>query len=370
MSAKYFKYPSHFIITLITVLIVAILISLVFNISVLIPVKSAIKDFKMSDLYYQICHTGTQPESNEVFVVDISALRSRKAIAQVIKELDDCKVRVIALDLLFEADDRHLDNMELMNTIYSANASLVCGAELRNDSLYSSFFVDKNITQGYMNTPIRLNYETLRSYSYSKTVKNDTLNSFPYEIVNAYGINKTKTVDKIHNINFTDVKIPIINYKDIKSYENRIKDKIVIIGAATSGEDVFWTPIGNVSGPECMGMIVNTIIKSNEIKNIPNWASILFGLVTIYLYVIWCSIIHFKTPRIKPILLMLSGAIATLLLEYSNMILMHYFSFSIELIYAVLGIALAGSSLALYVAVLFLLKRLDLIKAERYIYLR
>ena len=49
---------------------------------------------------------------------------------------------------------------------------------------------------------------------------------------------------------------------------------------------------------------------------------------------------------------------------------MHYYSVSVDLLYAVLGITFAGNALALYVAVLFLLRRFDLVDPQKHIYLR
>lgn len=364
-------YPSHSVITLVTAAIVFVLVVSLFNISFLAPMKSAFKDFRLSDLYYQICNVSERPESNEVFVVDVSELRNRKAIAEVITQLDSCGVKIIALDLLFENDDRFEDNIALYEAVSTVkNSMIVSGSEVRGDSVCSSFFITKDMPQGYMNTPVRLNYETLRSFSCATVNHNDTLMSLPYAIAKSYGASRRMSADKNYNINFTDVTIPIINYKNITTFKERIKNKIVILGLATSGEDTFWTPIGSLSGPVCVAHSVNTIIQAKEISDLPQWFSIVIGLIVCYLYVVWCSYIHFRLPRIKPLLLLISVSIVAVLLEYINMLLMHYCSVSVDLLYAVLGITFAGNALALYVAVLFLLRRFDLVDPQKHIYLR
>ena len=92
MKCKYGKIKSiaeHLIIIVITFVQLGLLGTLVFNIEFLNPVSNAIKNFSITDLFFEVEHYGSHQEINQqITLVDISDVTEREKIANIIDEIN------------------------------------------------------------------------------------------------------------------------------------------------------------------------------------------------------------------------------------------------------------------------------------------
>lgn len=141
-SFRFWLHRSHLYITLGIFLFSFLVIYIPLNTSFFDPVTRAFEDFRLSDLFLRLSDRNSMPESNEIFVVDVTSIRNRKAIAETIAEVAATSPKVIALDIMFPDDDRSEDNLILMQTLDTIPATIVTASEVSDDNnVLSSFFI-------------------------------------------------------------------------------------------------------------------------------------------------------------------------------------------------------------------------------------
>ena len=86
-SFRFWLHRSHLYITLGIFLFSFLVIYIPLNTSFFDPVTRAFEDFRLSDLFLRLSDRNSMPESNEIFVVDVTSIRNRKAIAETIAEV-------------------------------------------------------------------------------------------------------------------------------------------------------------------------------------------------------------------------------------------------------------------------------------------
>ena len=73
------------------------------NLSIFNPLKQALDDFKMTDLYFELMRSNKEKELNkDIVLVDVTKLTDRNAIAKAIKDVNSCSPKVLVIDLIFE----------------------------------------------------------------------------------------------------------------------------------------------------------------------------------------------------------------------------------------------------------------------------
>ena len=81
------KWLNHIIVTALAFCIVGVLAEIALNIGFLDPAAKVIKNFSMSDVYYQILQETDEPEENgDIVIVDMSELHKRQDLAKVLHE--------------------------------------------------------------------------------------------------------------------------------------------------------------------------------------------------------------------------------------------------------------------------------------------
>ena len=86
--------------------------------------------------------------------------------------------------------------------------------------------------------------------------------------------------------------------------------------------------------------------------------------------VVTCSYLHIKYEKTDNIRITLSAILVTILLVFINLIVNHFFHYSISLIYAFTGIVLTGNALSFYVGwLLWLQEKKKLKHPEKTLYL-
>ena len=90
-------------ICVIVFLLVYVLVLASLNLSIFNPLKQALDDFKMTDLYFELMQSSKDKElNNDIVLVDVTKLTNRDAIAKAINDVNSCSPKVLMIDLIFE----------------------------------------------------------------------------------------------------------------------------------------------------------------------------------------------------------------------------------------------------------------------------
>ena len=117
-------------------------------------------------------------------------------------------------------------------------------------------------------------------------------------------------------------------------------------------------------------MITHILIHHREITEMPVWLGVVLGFLLTYCFVVTCSYLHIKYEKTDNIRITLSAILVTILLVFINLIVNHFFHYSISLIYAFTGIVLTGNALSFYVGwLLWLQEKKKLKHPEKTLYL-
>ena len=273
----------HFIVAIISLLFTAILFFLFsFNVGFLNPVRRAFADFSMSDVYYSILWQGTEPtESQDITLIDIDTLFLRRDIAQVIKQIDQYKPKVVGIDIIFEGQkfDSEGDSI-LAQTLEENIENKVIGYKLLDpesgimnfkNSLHS-YFVDNisYIQEGYTNALYSEAGTTLRMFTIFRKENGIPNYSFPAQVYSNYIEEEYKEIDTTQlndrHINFSTINFPIVRFDSIANHPELIKDRIVLIGTINEEADMHYSPIGRISGLKIQAYSVQSLIDRYEIN--------------------------------------------------------------------------------------------------------
>lgn len=73
------------------------------NLTVFNPIKKALADFSITDIYYEIQGSNGVTEINrDIVLVDMTELYDRRKIADCIEDITKCEPKVFVIDLIFE----------------------------------------------------------------------------------------------------------------------------------------------------------------------------------------------------------------------------------------------------------------------------
>lgn len=99
-------------------LIALLLGGITMNLSIFSPMTRALDDFSMTDVYYEIQRNNSIEMDTSIVLVDMTKLHNRSEIAQTIREIQQCKPRLLVIDLLFEREgDDLIGNADLISAI-------------------------------------------------------------------------------------------------------------------------------------------------------------------------------------------------------------------------------------------------------------
>ena len=184
-------------ICLIVFLLGYILVFASLNLSIFNPLKQALEDFKMTDLYFELMRSDKEKELNkDIVLVDVTKLTSRDSIAQVITDIHSCSPKVLMIDLIFER--KSFDNTEdigLMNAIEMGKDKEILSAKLTGykpekeafTNLTKSFFHEiADFKWGYSNVSQTRPGGSIRKYSLSQRLNDSISYSMAYLAACAY----------------------------------------------------------------------------------------------------------------------------------------------------------------------------------------
>ena len=284
-------------VTLLTLLVAGLMWTALSNIRMFHPIANALKNFALSDLYYDIKWPtdGTMPTemSPDITIVDIGDL-DRAGIAALLAEVNSHEPAVIGLDVMFYGfkdpeSDYILDSVaaSIPNLVTACRMIDYDAATGHYGDVEKSFFVTENSRMGYVNTEVPY-VEPVRMFSFDRILQGDTISSLSVKLAESYiqgeigrGGNANKRIDYKY-VGFNKVACD-----SVSNYSYLINNRIVLLGSLDDPTDRLNTPIHEMQGVEVVAYIVQTLVDHRIIREIPaNWYYLLV-VIMCYITVVW-----------------------------------------------------------------------------------
>lgn len=350
-------YHGYFWQLLFTLIPTALLIYVPMQFSFLDPVTIALENFSLTDLYQKFMINENLRKSNEIYVLDITHVKGRGNIAEVIRELDKVNPKVMGLDILFRqySDSLSEEDLVLKQTINKLNNTLIYGYRFVSDdggTDYSYFMPEdhKNLYAGYTNTTIANKHaELLRTFTLSMKMQDSIYDSFIFKIAKLYNPSVKRTT-KALNTNYTNTSITVVSPHEISSL---LSGKIVLIGLASGYEDLFHTPVGDLPGVVVQAYSIHNLLHDNYIKEV-HWIISLFFSLLICIFAIWINnLCQTKFKNIPDFVFNCFLWIYLIVLAFMNIIICFYFKISLPFTIAFISFFFIGVAYELQSAIFY-----------------
>lgn len=352
-NTAYFDYVG---ICLIVFLLGYILVFASLNISFFNPLKQALDDFKMTDVYFELMRGGDEKEMNkDIVMVDITKLTSRDEIAKVINDVNSCAPKVLMIDLIFERPSQYpMEDTLLLHAIEAGKQREILSAKLTNynpdtnsfSNVTTSFFHDfMDIKWAYSNVDQNRPGGSIRQYSLSQHLGDSLAFSMPYVAACAFkNMRPTNSNVSQRLIVYEETKFLTVPGDKVTESQRLLKDKIVILGALKEEADMHITPIGKLSGMEILAYSVLTYLNHKEIRSMGKFTS----LVTAFFVCMFCAwagrMIRKRHTNLTSYILKLFYFVFTAVIVWIAFMSFVHFDYDIDLVYPLLGLALVEES--------------------------
>lgn len=341
MKCKYGKIKSiteHLIIIVITFVQLGLLGSLVFNIEFLNPVSNAIKNFSITDLFFEVEHNGSHPEINQMItLVDISDVTEREKIADIIDEINICNPWVLGVDVIFEGvkfdslgNERLTESVKIIKekSIFANKLTNYSSANMGFTDNVQSFFADElSIKEGYVNLTDNLQGTCIRDFIITSSFKGEKKLSFPTRIMLEVDNNLNIETDDPILINYCNVKFPIVKSNEIIENADLIENRIIIVGSLDDESDMHNTPLGKMAGIEIQAYTLLTLLEHQNARYIPMWLNLIISLLVCGLFEFILHKIYNGLNRNQDNMIMVFFAkanITTMLLLFSFLLCLYW----------------------------------------------
>ena len=246
----------NIIITILAFVLVSSFALIALKLPFMGPIAEAIKEFEMTDVYCQILQDTNDDDeevSDDITIVDMSELYSRRDLAKALVDIEKQNPKVIGVDIVFEGLKEDSVGDEMLTRIALENTNIVFSYKLLdyvNDSIghadtVHSFFVDESdsINEGYTNMPRNLYGGIKRKLSLGEKVEGRLMPSFITKVSAMYEGRQVKDVSKkTININYIPKRFRVVEADSISVHPEWIKDKLVLFGAMKDEYDMHYTP--------------------------------------------------------------------------------------------------------------------------------
>ena len=282
----------HIAVTATSFAVVAFFVVVTLNLSILNPIATALEDFSITDIYYQMFDATSQPrESKLVTIVDMSELKARRDLGQSIRDIESLNPKVLSLDMVFEGlkEDTVGDNMlmdiaeEYSNIVYSYKLLKYVKGQYTKE-VHSFFTPFIPVEEGFTNFERKLYGGIKRELSVGQKSQGEVKPSFALLTANKYaGSEVIPLEDRQMGINFIPTSFSEISYKEVLSHPELITDRIVLFGATMEESDMHYTPLGRMPGVELQAYSVETILQQKEIKTLSIWQIAILSFIIVLL---------------------------------------------------------------------------------------
>ena len=354
-------------VLVITILICAIVGALSFSTLFLDPVGQVIKSFHFTDSYFYIENNSEDisDANTDLVLYDLSGCYSRAEIAGAVQNLYDKGARTIALDVIFGGTSSHnpADNDSLMNVMTRCHDRIISASRAvpTADGFYfeSSFFAKE---AGCKEACINIENDIVRTFSPNlnfgdPSVFSDTcVQTFVSAITEmAYPQEHKEWIEKKDKSSLINYKHVFIDqwhiYDDIPDEE--IKDRIFLFGDFSDLRDFHSVPIEvdgmrRISGTTIHAYAITTVTKDRLITQMSEENGMILGFIVSFLFCVVCCQVTEKYDKIAGLVMNVYQVVLLLILAFIGGITFLKLRYDINLVYAMLGIGLAGFSTDLW----------------------
>lgn len=267
------------IVSAIAFVVLGLMAFFTFNLSFLNPIRKAVQEFSMTDLYYQILQeTGTPEISKLITIVDMTELISRRDLALSLEDIESRKPKVVGVDMVFEGRKEDAVGDSMIAFVASRYDNIIWSKKLysytndeqeHNDDIRSFFTEELTVKEGVTNMQRQLYGGMKRKLSMAWRLRGKLQPSFIAAVSNDYADREIAPLEaRDMEINFTPTMFPVIPADSILMHPELITDHIVLFGAMTEEVDMHYTPLGKIAGIELLAYGIQTLMKQNDILEI------------------------------------------------------------------------------------------------------
>lgn len=294
---KLFKYIFHFdhlAVCLSTFAMLGLLSVVTFNLDILNPVADALDNFSPSDIFFDIEHSGSEPQQCEMItIVDMTELHQRGDIAMLFEEINMNDPLLVGVDLIFEGvKDDALGNELLTGAVQGMSDAAVFSRKLIDynsdqdtftGSVRSFFAEDLGVKEAYTNLNSNMQGKVIREMSIRQSNNEEELLSFPAQLAAKFDESLYERENENLIINYSNVSFPVVKWDEIAENSDLIEGHIVLVGTMTEEQDMHMTPLGKMAGLELQAYSLLTLLEHKNIQKTPWWITLLLGLILCYL---------------------------------------------------------------------------------------
>ena len=339
-------------ICVIVFLLCYILVFASLNLSSFNPLKQALDDFKMTDVYFEMMRSDKEKELNKnIVLIDVTQLTSRDSLAQAIVDINSCSPKVLMIDLIFERPSfDQIDDISLINAIETGKDKEILSCKLTGYNPTTKLFTNQtksffsefaDFKWAYSNVDQTRPGGCIRHYSLSQNL-NDTLSfSMAYMAACAYlDIQPEKNDVDQRLIVYDDTDFLSIPYDKILENKNLLKDKLVIMGTLEEEADMHITPVGKLPGMKILAYSALTFMNHRNVSSMGLFTSLIMAFFVCF-FCAWAGQkIRKKFSNITSYILKLFYFLVTAFLVWMAFIIFIHFDYDINLLYSLLGLAL------------------------------
>ena len=287
-------HRNHIYLTIISVVLMWTLGQLVRNISFFNPVSRAVKNFAISDIYYQMMKDGGYSQPSDIItIIDATSLYDRSKIGDMMLQVSSLEPAVVGIDCIYEGfRGDTIGTNRLAEGLFSLPNPVVA-FKLTNynpetgeftQQRHSFFAPMDGIGEGYSNVSYDAGGITVRSLVTQRIVNGDTLLSLPYQIGSAYTDDvKDMASTRPYMIDYTPTDFPVVHCDSILQNADKIRGRIVIIGATHDDADMHSSPYGRIPGTVIQAYILQTLLEHEPVKEVPVAWTVIISLFFIWL---------------------------------------------------------------------------------------
>ncbi len=292
LKAKLKQPARHCFVVLFAFATMGLMALLALNLSFLSPVAQVMRNFSLTDIYYHILKdTGSSEPSHVITIVDMTDIMDRDALASVIEDIEECRPKVLAVDMLFSGErDDSIGNAHLIrvaqqypNIVYSYKLGDYVNDSVGYSSELHSFFTDEvSVKEGFTNFERTLYGAMKRSVSVRRRVNGEVRNSLALQVADIYADGKLEKVEADdYHINFCPRTYHVIPADSILQHRQWLENRIVLFGAMHEQIDTHTTPLGDIPGVELIAYSIQTMLEQAEVRHPSVLFTIVFSFVVV-----------------------------------------------------------------------------------------
>jgi CHASE2 domain-containing sensor protein len=158
------------------------------------------------------------------------------------------------------------------------------------------------------------------------------------------------------DINFSPVFFHVVPPDSVLACRDLIEDRVVLFGAMKEEADMHYTPQGKIAGVKLLAYAVETMLRQNQIRHVPEWLTVVVSLLIVFVTVVmlkWYGKIRQKKTLMRVLLSasLFKGLFLFVwlsILVWAAFILFSRYQVSINLTYALAAVAFIGMANDLY----------------------